>query len=169
MCGTWQSIPGAFGVPPQPVTARRIFDLVVQIRVQEEAAFSRARFGSEPLRIRLDELNFSRVRYQLRLSGLAEQPAHRLPACRAVVQRPLVDVHPHEPIGQGNSHVAGVVQGVVDRLAAVLEGVADRPQKYGADRLEVRAQITADGRKHRLGNFASEAAAKLMFCPTNIR
>ncbi len=64
-------------------------------------------------------------------SGRPRRPGQEGPdglaAPRAVVDGPLVDVHPDEAVGQLGVEVAGVVQGVVEGLLAVGQGVLDAP------------------------------------------
>ena len=63
-----------------------------------------------------DELDVDRRRDQARVRGAGEQGADRLATLGAVIDRPVVDVHPDEPVGQGRVEVAGVLEGVVERL-----------------------------------------------------
>src|SRR5262249_10154711 len=58
------------------------------------------------------ELDRDRRRNDAGPVSLVEKPAHRLAAARAVIQRPVVDVHADEPVRELPVHVAGILQGV---------------------------------------------------------
>ena len=72
------------------------------------------------------------MRNQAALEGLAEKTADRLPAPLAVIQRPVVDIHPDEFVGQVAAHVAGELQRVLHRLGAMIQAVLNaRGQNAG--------------------------------------
>src|SRR5579871_2335790 len=71
----------------------------------------------------LDEFHRRRRRNDARPVPFRQQALDRLPAARPVVQGPVVDVHADEAVRQGFVHVAGVPEGVIERRAAVVQGV----------------------------------------------
>src|SRR5215212_7223311 len=71
------------------------------------------------------ELDLHLIRYYARFVTAREQRPHRFSTGLAVVQGPLVDVHRDEPVRQSRGQVAGIVEGVGQRLLAVVEGVSD--------------------------------------------
>ena len=73
------------------------------------------------------------MRDQAALEGLAEKTADRLPAPLAVIQRPVVHIHPHELVGQVAAHVAGVLQRVLHRLGAMVQAVLNARGQYAGD------------------------------------
>jgi len=64
------------------------------------------------------------------LISLAEEAFDGGPAFLAVIQRPMIDVHADELIGQFPSHVPGVLQGVRHRLRPVVETELDAVGQY---------------------------------------
>src|ERR1044071_481507 len=73
----------------------------------------------------LHELDFDAARDDARRRALVEQTLDGLaPACR-VVERQLVDPHPDEAIRRLRVHVARELHGVLKRVGAVVERVAD--------------------------------------------
>ena len=54
-----------------------------------------------------------------------EEKANSLAAAIAVVERPVVDVHPDEGVGLGSIEAAGVLHRVVERAAPMLQSVRD--------------------------------------------
>jgi hypothetical protein len=69
----------------------------------------------------LDKFQFRPAWDESPLMSLAEEPCNGGPAFLAIIQRPMIDVHPDKLIGQIQPHVPGVVQGVGHGLSPVLE------------------------------------------------
>src|ERR1017187_9103193 len=67
------------------------------------------------------KFQFLPVRNQAALEGLAEKTANRFPALVAIIERPVVHIHPDEFVGQLAPHVARVLQGVLHRLGPMVE------------------------------------------------
>ena len=61
------------------------------------------------------------MRNQAALEGLAEKAADGFPAPLAVIERPVVDIHPDEFIGKLAAHVPGELQRVLHRLGTVIQ------------------------------------------------
>ena len=59
------------------------------------------------------------------LVGLAKEPADALAAAVSVIERPVIDVHPHEFIGKVASHVARELQRMLHRLGMMVQAVLD--------------------------------------------
>jgi hypothetical protein len=59
------------------------------------------------------------------LVGLAEKTFNGGPAFLAIIQRPMIDIHADELIGQIPSHVPGILQGVGDGFRPVIETELD--------------------------------------------
>ena len=66
---------------------------------------------AELLRLVVDKLGYDQRGNQAGGVSAGQKLGHGLPAARAEVQRPVVDVHPHEAVGLGR------VQAAADRLA----------------------------------------------------
>ncbi len=77
-----------------------------------------------------DKLQFRPAWDESPLTSLAEEAFNGGPAFLAVVQRPMIDVHADELIGQIPSHVPGVLQGVSHRLRPVVETELDAVGQY---------------------------------------
>src|SRR5262245_37917308 len=77
--------------------------------------------------------------------ALVEQATHCLAAPRAVVERPVVDVHADETVRQLARHVASVAQGIGQSVLAMRQRVADTLLQQSADLPHgVVPQVTAD-------------------------
>ena len=74
---------------------------------------------------RFDKFQFRPIWNQSPFISLAEETCNRGPALLAIIQRPMVDIHPNELIGQFPGHAAGVLQGVGHSLDAVVETELD--------------------------------------------
>jgi hypothetical protein len=72
-----------------------------------------------------DKFQFRPVWDEPPLVSLAEEAFNGGPAFLAVIQRPMIDIHADELIGQIPSHVPGVLQGVRHRLRPVVETELD--------------------------------------------
>src|SRR5688572_3040869 len=84
----------------------------------------------------------------LRTAG--EQRLDRLAAAGAVIEGPVIDVHPDEPVGERPIQVAPELQGISDRRGSVVETVLNRFLEHVGDLL------------HRLASevFANAVAAE---------
>jgi hypothetical protein len=71
------------------------------------------------------ELEFLFVGNQAAFVGLGEEAADGFAAFVAVIERPVVDIHADEFVGEVFAHVAGVLEGVLDGFGAMFEAVAD--------------------------------------------
>jgi hypothetical protein len=72
-----------------------------------------------------DKLQFLPAGEQSPLISLAEKTCNGGPAFLAVVQRPMIDIHADELIGQIPAHVPGVVQGVSHSFGAMVKTKLD--------------------------------------------
>ena len=72
-----------------------------------------------------DKLQFRPAWDQPSLVCLAEKPFNGGPAFLAVIQRPMIDIHADELIGQLPAHVPGILQGVGHGLGAVVQSELD--------------------------------------------
>src|SRR6266436_653947 len=71
---------------------------------------------------------------------------HRLPALFAVAERPIVDVHAHELVGEVGVHLAGELHGVVQSLFPVFQTVRNAVTNcLGDTATQLRAQCAANG------------------------
>ena len=68
-----------------------------------------------------DKFQFLPVENQAVVEGLAEKPADGFPAPFAVIERPVVHVHPDKFVGEVAAHVASELQRVLHRLGAVIQ------------------------------------------------
>lgn len=80
-----------------------------------------------------DEFEFLTVGDQISLEGLAEEAADAFATGVAVVERPVVDVHTDEAVGEIAAHVACVLEGVLDGFGAVIEAVLDASGEDAGD------------------------------------
>ena len=77
--------------------------------------------------------------------GAGEEGANGFASPRAIVDGPVVDVHAHEPVGQGGVETAGVAQRVVEGLLAIGPGQADAFLQEPCDQgYHLRPQVLAD-------------------------
>src|SRR5579883_639477 len=67
------------------------------------------------------ELEFLAMRDQARFKPAVQKAADGFTAAFAVIERPIVDVHPHELVCQGCPHVPGILESVLNRFGAMLE------------------------------------------------
>ena len=65
------------------------------------------------------------MRNQAALESMAEKSADGFPALLAIVERPMVHIHPHELVGEVATHVARILQRVLHRLGAMIEAELD--------------------------------------------
>ena len=86
----------------------------------------------------LHKLHLHRPRDDARPVGLVQQAAHRLPATRAVVQSPVIDIHPHEAvhalgaelsISSGLAEVTPELQALADASGDASEARSDEPYR----------------------------------------
>ena len=70
-----------------------------------------------------DELDLDGMRDDAGLGGAFEKYPDGVATARAVIKSPFVNIHPDEPIGERGIKVAGVIQGVIERLLAMIERV----------------------------------------------
>src|ERR1043166_3490304 len=80
-----------------------------------------------------DELGLAAARDDAARRALVEQALDGAATALRVVERELVDPHRDEAVGQLRVHVARELHGVVERLAAVFERVADGLVQGAAD------------------------------------
>jgi hypothetical protein len=72
------------------------------------------------------------VRNESALEGLTEKTADGFPAPLAIIQRPMVHIHPHKFVGKVAAHVAGILQRVLHRFRAMVETKLDaRGERVG--------------------------------------
>jgi hypothetical protein len=74
---------------------------------------------------RNDKFQFLPGWNQSALISLAEEAFNGGPAFLAVIQRPMIDIHPDKLIRQFASHVPGVLQGMGDGLSPVIQTESD--------------------------------------------
>jgi hypothetical protein len=79
---------------------------------------------------RRDKFQFRPAWDESLLISLAEEAFNGGPAFLAVIQRPMIDIHADELIGQLAPHVPGVLQGVCDRLRPVVKTELDAVAQY---------------------------------------
>src|ERR1041385_4702246 len=98
-----------------------------------------------------DELGLDAARDDAARRALVEQALDGAATALRVVERELVDPHRDEAVGQLRVHVARELHGVVERLAAVRERVADGLVQVAADPFDgLRAEVWPDtGAAHR--------------------
>src|SRR6185437_14811618 len=74
-----------------------------------------------------------------------EKGPNRMPAIGAIIQRALVHIHTHEAAGHCGIEIAGELHGILERLIAMVEGIANAvPQRLGEDGVIVRGERTPD-------------------------
>jgi hypothetical protein len=66
-------------------------------------------------------------------------------AAVAIVERPLVDVHADEAVGEVGLHAAGPLEGEADGLFAVVEGVVNGVEQDARESGEVVGKVASDG------------------------
>ncbi len=88
-----------------------------------------------------DKFQFLPVRNQSALKALAEKTADGFAAAFAVIERPVVDIHADEFVGEVAAHVAGVLQRVLHGFRAMI-------------------QAELDARGERVGNFLARGGVK---------
>src|SRR5436305_1938885 len=71
------------------------------------------------------ELDVDRTGDQARLGRSLEERAYGLAPPGAVIDGPIIDVHADEPVGELRLEVAGIPQGVIERLLAMIQSVDD--------------------------------------------
>src|SRR5208337_3256835 len=76
------------------------------------------------------KLQFLPVRNQAALEGLAEKAADGFPAPFAVIERPVVHIHPDKFVGEVVSHVARELQRVPHRLGAMIQAELNARGQY---------------------------------------
>src|SRR5712672_3556361 len=72
-----------------------------------------------------DELQFRPLRNQAALEGLTEKAPDRFTALVAVIEGPVIHVHPDEFVRQVAAHIACELQRMLHRFSAVIEAVTD--------------------------------------------
>ncbi len=70
-----------------------------------------------------DELHLHRPRDHTLVDAAREQSSHRLTTTWAVVERPVVHVHPDEFVGFTTIQAARVLHRMIERLSTMLEAV----------------------------------------------
>ena len=70
-----------------------------------------------------DKLDIHKSGNQADFRSTAQKGANRFAAAGAIIDGPVVDVHPDEPVGQDRVEVAGKAGRAVQRLGGVLQGV----------------------------------------------
>src|SRR3990167_5442756 len=78
--------------------------------------------------------------------GAVEQKLEGAAAVGAGLQRPAVDVHPHELVPELAGHTAAELHGVLERFGAMVERVADAALEHAGDLCDaLRCQVAPDG------------------------
>lgn len=73
----------------------------------------------------LDKLKFRPAWNKAALMGLAEETFNGGPAFFAIVERPMIDIHADELVGQFQPHVAGILQGMGHGFLPVVQAELD--------------------------------------------
>lgn len=77
----------------------------------------------------LDELWIGPIGHQSGLHSTTQESAHRFAAVVSIIERSLIDVHPHEPIGLGAIEASSIPLSIIECFFAMLEGIGDAPSK----------------------------------------
>src|SRR5947207_7138243 len=105
------------------------------------------------------ELQFLPVRNQPAFEGPAKETPDRLASIVAVIEGPVIDVHPDELVSEVAAHAAGEMEGVLRRFGAVIEAVTDAGGEDVRDRI-------ANGRSDALVNdIPAEGQGKPVILP----
>src|SRR5262249_20214122 len=73
----------------------------------------------------LSEFGLDSLGYDSGRVSIGQQPPHSFVATRSKIERPVVDIHPHEAIGFCAVQIAAVLQGVLQCLGSVRKTVAN--------------------------------------------
>src|ERR1700733_14412917 len=72
-----------------------------------------------------EEFYLKRGRHKARGGSARQKLANGAASFLAVIERPIVDVHANELVGELRVHIAGKLHGVIERGLAMFEGVAN--------------------------------------------
>ncbi len=109
-------------------------------------------------KLRLDERgDYSRA------VAFGEKTADSVAAARTEVERPIVDVHAHEPIGLGSIEIAAVLERIIERLVAMRQSVLDALVKQSVHvandcGAEIFADTVGAERQRQIGLFVPPLA-----------
>src|SRR5436309_792847 len=78
-----------------------------------------------PTATSLHKLQIHRTRHQRRVISPRQQPADSLPAFRAHILRPRIDIHAHESIGGRSIHATPVFHRIANGFFPVRRSVCD--------------------------------------------